>query len=120
MFHFSLLTDELIKDVQIGCHYSFVILQSCEIHECSGQFLCTPVFEVKCLKLWLEVFAFARFILCLKNEHMYTHKFYEKPSVINQCFILISCCTFILFCLFVLEDCRYDLTNKCLNAFAGK
>ncbi|CAH3032428.1 unnamed protein product [Porites lobata] len=37
--------DELIKDVQIGCHYSFVVLQSCEIHECSGQFLCTPVFE---------------------------------------------------------------------------
>ena len=63
MFHFSLLTDELIKDVQIGCHCSFVVLQSCGIHECSGQFLCTPVFEVKCLQLWLEVFAFARFIL---------------------------------------------------------
>lgn len=52
MFHFSLLTDELIKDVQIGCHCSFVVLQSCEIHECSGQFLCTPVFEVKCLQLY--------------------------------------------------------------------
>ena len=52
MFHFSLLTDELIKDVQIGCHYSFVVLQSCEIRECSGQFLCTPVFEVKCLQLY--------------------------------------------------------------------
>ena len=65
MFHFSLLTDELIKDVQIGCHYSFVVLQSCEIHECSGQFLCTPVFEVKYLQLFLGVFVFARFILSL-------------------------------------------------------
>lgn len=67
-FIFSLLTDELIKDVQIGCHYSFVVLRSCEIHECSGQFLCTPVFEVKCLQLWLEVFAFARFILSLLEK----------------------------------------------------
>ena len=71
MFHFSLLTDELIKDVQIGCHYSFVVLQSCEIHECSGQFLCTPVFEVKYLQLCLGfLFLLGLFFPCLKNEHM--------------------------------------------------
>lgn len=37
--------DELIKEVQIGCYFSFVVLPSCEIRDSSVHFLCTPVFE---------------------------------------------------------------------------
>ncbi|KAJ7363409.1 Minichromosome maintenance domain-containing protein 2 [Desmophyllum pertusum] len=37
--------DELIKEVQIGCYFSFVVLPSCEIHDSSLHFQCTPVFE---------------------------------------------------------------------------
>ena len=48
-------TDELVKAVQIGGHYSFVVLPSCEIHESFMNFKCTPVFEVRCSEL-LEIF----------------------------------------------------------------
>ncbi|XP_022781575.1 MCM domain-containing protein 2-like [Stylophora pistillata] len=37
--------DELIREVQIGCYCSFVLLPSCEIHDSSMQLHCTPVFE---------------------------------------------------------------------------
>nr|XP_058967246.1 minichromosome maintenance domain-containing protein 2-like [Pocillopora verrucosa] len=37
--------DELIREVQIGCYCSFVLLPSCEIHSSSLQLHCTPVFE---------------------------------------------------------------------------
>ncbi|XP_027043854.1 minichromosome maintenance domain-containing protein 2-like [Pocillopora damicornis] len=37
--------DELIREVQIGCYCSFVLLPSCEIHSSSLELHCTPVFE---------------------------------------------------------------------------
>ena len=48
LFKLSLVTDELIKEVQIGCYFSFVVLPSCEIQQSSVHFQCTPVFEVRC------------------------------------------------------------------------
>ena len=52
-FHFLLfpLKDELIREVQIGCYCSFVLLPSCEIHSSSLQLHCTPVFEVHLLMI---------------------------------------------------------------------
>lgn len=48
--YFYFETDELIKEVQMGSHYSFVVLPSCEINESSVHFQCNPLFEVRCLK----------------------------------------------------------------------
>ena len=45
------LKDELIREVQIGCYCSFVLLPSCEIHSSSLQLHCTPVFEVHLLMI---------------------------------------------------------------------
>ena len=61
-FHFCVIflkllpwTDELIKEVQVGCCFSFVVLPSCEIHDSSVHFLCTPVFEVMCRPVINEI-----------------------------------------------------------------
>lgn len=63
-FHFP-VTDELIKEVQIGCYSSFVVLPSCEIHESSLHFQCTPVFEVRCWKFCVVLLLIIWFFGCL-------------------------------------------------------